>query len=73
MFRSSSSSHRSHHKQLSSSLSFRRIAASPFLEEGSAGSGAITILRSPARGGRVRNMSGDVFITYLRMVVDLVP
>lgn len=47
MFRSCSSSQRSHHRQLSSSLSFRRTAASPSLEGGAAISGHITILRSP--------------------------
>ena len=49
MFRSSSSSDRNHQRQLSSSLSFKRMAASPFLDDVAVGSGAMTILRSPAK------------------------
>lgn len=48
MFRNCSSSLLTHHKQLSSSLSFNRIAASPF-EDASTVSGPMMIFRSPTR------------------------
>ena len=47
MFRNSSSSQRNHHKQLSSSLSFSLIAASPSLLELLVPSGQTTIFKSP--------------------------